>query len=468
MIESIKAKLWDLLKEKDVSLAMLYDREGNILWHKGRKIIGKTISEGERFSKSLIRKTLDSNDVYEVDDVFVTLTDNNLPESAIFLPIKSLIIVPVDSNFFLYIDSGTRKSFSDTDREVFKVLGELLGKMIQQIERTEKETGGISGISPQIQNIRKLVLKYSIELKPVLLVGETGVGKNHTAELIHRFSGRKGRFVEVSTPSIPESLFESEVFGHKRGAFTGANENKAGLIKEAEGGTIFFDEIGEIPLSFQAKLLQFIDTQKYRVLGDSSERIGDVRIIAATNRKFEEEIAEKRFRKDLFYRLNVLPLEIPPLRERREDIRFLIKENEKHLRGKRLGEEFWEAVMKHDWPGNIRELLHVLMRAGIELKGPTIGDDINDIIYNQGKQANTDSESQVDEAWKRIERGESFWDAVKGPFLNRDLNRSEVRQILNRALEICGGKYKKALDVFNIEAVEYKKFLNFLYDNDLK
>jgi DNA-binding NtrC family response regulator len=468
MIESIKAKLWDLLKEKDVSLAMLYDRDGNILWHKGRKIIGKTIDEGERFSKSLIRKTLDSNDVFEVDDVFVTLTDNNLPESAIFLPIKSLIIVPVDSNFFLYIDSGTRKSFSDTDREVFKVLGELLGKMIQHIERSEKETGGISGVSPQIQNIRKLVLKYSIELKPVLLVGETGVGKNHTAELIHRFSGRKGRFVEVATPSVPESLCESEVFGHKRGAFTGANENKAGLIKEAEGGTLFFDEIAEIPLSFQAKLLQFIDTQKYRILGDSSERKGDVRIIAATNRKFEEEIAENRFRKDLFYRLNVLPLEIPPLRDRREDIRLIVKENEKHLRGKRLGEEFWDAVMGHDWPGNIRELLHVLMRAGIELKGPVIGKEIDDIISNYGKPSGGTNDSQVDETWKRIENGEDFWEAVKKPFLNRDLNRREVKDILERALEKCGGKYKKVLEVFHVESSEYKKFLNFLYDNDLK
>ena len=468
MIESIKAKLWDLLKEKDVSLAMLYDRDGNILWHKGRKIIGKTITEGERFSKSLIRKTLGSTDVFEVDDVFVTLTDNNLPESAIFLPIKSLIIVPVNSHFFLYIDSGTRKSFSETDREVFKVLGELLGKMIQHIERTEKETGGITGVSPQIQNIRKLVLKYSIELKPVLLVGETGVGKNHTAELIHRFSGRKGRFVEVATPSIPESLFESEVLGHKRGAFTGANENKAGLIKEAEGGTLFFDEIAEIPLSFQAKLLQFIDTQKYRILGDSTERIGDVRIIAATNRKFEEEIAENRFRKDLFYRLNVLPLEIPPLRERREDIQLIIKEHEKHLRGKQLGEEFWRAVMQHDWPGNVRELLHVLMRAGIELKGPVIEQDINDIICNSGKQASGATDSQVDEAWKRIERGDDFWEVVKKPFLNRDLNRTEVKEILRRALDRCGGRYKKVLEIFNIESSEYKKFLNFLYDNDLK
>ncbi len=468
MIESIKAKLWDLLKEKDVSLAMLYDRDGNILWHKGRKIIGKTIDEGERFSKSLIRKTLDSNDVFEVDDVFVTLTDNNLPESAIFLPIKSLIIVPVDSHFFLYIDSGTRKSFKDTDREVFKVLGELLGKMIQQIERTEKDIGGITGVSTQIQSIRKLVLKYSIELKPVLLVGETGVGKNHTAELIHRFSGRKGRFVEVAIPSIPESLFESEVFGHKRGAFTGANENKSGLIKEAEGGTLFFDEIAEIPVSFQAKLLQFIDTQKYRILGDASEKISDVRIIAATNRNLEEEIAEKRFRKDLFYRLNVLPLKIPPLRERREDIGLIVKENEKHLRGKALGDEFWDIAMEYDWPGNVRELLHVLMRAGIELKGPVIGADINEIISDHGKRSSAGVGSQVDEIWKRIESGDDFWETVKNPFLNRDLNRTEVKEIINRALEKSDGKYKNTLQILNIDSSDYKKFLNFLYDNDLK
>jgi DNA-binding NtrC family response regulator len=467
MIESIKTKLWDLLKEKDVSLAMLYDREGNILWHMGREIIGKTIDEGERFSKSYIRKTLNSGGAVETEDVFITLTGSDLPESAIFLPIKSLIILPVDSHFFLYIDSGTKKSFTETDREVFKVLGELLGKMIEQIERNEKETGGISGSSPQIQKIRKLVLKYSIEIKPVLLIGETGVGKNHTAELIHRFSGRKGCYVEVAIPSIPESLFESEVFGHKKGAFTGANENKQGLIKEAEGGTLFFDEIADIPISFQAKLLQLIDTNKYRTLGDSSERRADVHIIAATNRSLEEEIKAGRFRKDLFYRLNALTLEIPPLRERKEDIRSIVKENEKHLKGKRIGPGFWEVVLRHEWPGNVRELLHVIWRAGIELKGPVIGKEIEDII--QGSYRSDDvSGNRVDQIWGEIQSGRSFWDVVKRPFLNRDLNRLEVKKIIDRALKCGDGKYKNVLDIFNVKSEDYKKFLNFIYDNNLK
>jgi transcriptional regulator with PAS, ATPase and Fis domain len=467
MIESIKAKLWDLLKEKDVSLAMLYDREGNILWHMGREIIGKTIDEGERFSKSYIKKTLNSGDVIETEDVFITLTGSDLPESAIFLPIKSLIILPIDSHFFLYIDSGTKKSFTETDREVFKVLGELLGKMIEQIERNEKEIGGISGSSPQIQKIRKLVLKYSIEIKPVLLIGETGVGKNHTAELIHRFSGRKGRYVEVAIPSIPESLFESEVFGHKKGAFTGANENKQGLIKEAEGGTFFFDEIADIPISFQAKLLQLIDTNKYRTLGDSTERKADVRIIAATNRSLGEEIKARRFRKDLFYRLNALTLEIPPLRERKEDMRSIVRENEKHFKGKRIGPGFWEVVLKHHWPGNVRELLHVIWRAGIELKGPVIGKEIEDII--QGSYRSDDvSGNRVDQIWGEIQSGRSFWEAVKRPFLNRDLNRLEVKKIIDRALKCGDGKYKNVLDIFNVKSEDYKKFLNFIYDNNLK
>jgi transcriptional regulator with PAS, ATPase and Fis domain len=468
MIESIKTKLWDLLKEKQVSLAMLYDREGRILWHKGRKIIGKTIHEGEGFSKSCIEKTIQNGSPVEQADVVIALSGDGLPQSARILYVKSLMIQPVAPNFFLYVDSGIKESFSPPDLEIFRVMGHLLGEMIDNIKKHQQDAGGISGTSKAIQKIRELVIKYSLEEEPVLLLGETGVGKNHIAELIHRFSGRKGPFTIVHTPSIPESLFESEVFGHKKGAFTGASDTKKGLVEEAEGGTLFFDEIAEVPISFQAKLLQFIETKKYRVLGDSKERKADVRILAASNRSLEDEVRQKQFRDDLYYRLNVLPIEIPPLRTRKEDIRSLVKENETHLRDKSISEEFWQVVMDHNWPGNVRELIHVIKRAGIQLKSPVIGREIATIILHHPKEKDEDETgSFIEHLRKEIHSGKNFWETAWKDFLNRDISRRELRGFLEKYYLESDKNLKSMSRQLNIEKKDYPRFISALHKYDI-
>lgn len=468
MIESIKAKLWDLLKEKQVSLAMLYDREGRILWHKGRKIKGKTIHEGEGFSKSCIEKTIQNHSPVEQADVVITLSGDGLPQSARILYVKSLIVQPVTPNVFLYVDSGIKESFSSSDLEVFKVMGHLLGEMIDNIKKRQQDIGGISGTSEAIQKIRELVIKYSLEEEPVLLLGETGVGKNHIAELIHRFSGRKGPFTIVHTPSIPESLFESELFGHKKGAFTGASDTKKGLAEEAEGGTLFFDEIAEVPISFQAKLLQFIETKKYRVLGDSKEKTADVRILAASNRSLEQETREKRFRDDLFYRLNVLPIEIPPLRTRKEDIRALVKENEIHLRGKSIGEEFWQVVLDHDWPGNVRELIHVIKRAGIQLKNPVMGKEIETIIFHHPREkAEEETGSSIEHLREEIRSGKTFWETAWKLFLNRDISRRDLHGFLEKYYIESDKNLKIMSRQLNIDEKDYPRFISALHKYDI-
>ncbi|MCK5055525.1 MAG: sigma-54-dependent Fis family transcriptional regulator [Candidatus Aminicenantes bacterium] len=463
MIESIKARLWNLLKEKEVSLAMLYDKEGRILWHRGRKIKGKTITEGEGFSKSYIENTLHSGDPVEQKDVVISLSGDGLPLSARILYVKSLLIQPVTSNIFLYVDSGIKESFSLSDCEVFKVMGHLLGEMIEQIKKNQRDTGGISGSSRIVGEIREQVVRYSLEEEPVLLIGETGVGKNHVAELIHRFSGRKGPFVVINTPSIPETLFESELFGHIKGAFTGAAENKKGLVREAEGGTLFFDEIGEISLTFQAKLLQLIDTKKYRSLGDPRERTADVRIVAAGNRDLKEEIDLKRFRQDLYFRLNVLPIKIPPLRERKEDIREIVAEYSDHLRGKETGSGFWEAMFAYDWPGNVRELIHVLKRAGIQLPGPKIDREIEAIIKADKEEGTVQSTSFADTLRESVTAGRSFWDTAWKHFLNRDINRYEMITFLD-AYFIESDKNLKAMSQrLNIKDKDYPRFISALH-----
>jgi transcriptional regulator with PAS, ATPase and Fis domain len=327
MFESIKSQLWDILKKKEISLVMIFDKNGEILWHKGRKIEGKSIHLGAGFPRSFAKKIITHGDIIKKENVEIVAFGDNLSESALNLSVKSLIILPIKKDFFLYVDSGTKEYFTDADIEVFRVMGQLLEKMIENVMENEADINGITGVSSEIKKIREMVLKYSLEEEPVLLIGETGVGKSHIAELIHQYSGRSGRFVVAEITSIIENLFESTMFGHRKGSFTDAKDDRIGLVREADKGTLFIDEISEVPISCQAKLLRFIDKKRYRVIGESKEREADVRIVAASNRDLQQAINDKEFREDLYYRLHVLEIEIPPLRGRKEDIREFITKN---------------------------------------------------------------------------------------------------------------------------------------------
>ncbi len=234
------------------------------------------------------------------DDVVVMAAGAELPQSARILYLRSLLILPIENDFFLYLDSGSKERFSAADCEVFRALGELLGETIARIRSRGADVGGIAGSSPAMQRVREQVVAYSLEEEPVLLVGETGVGKNHIAELIHRASGRKGPMVVVRCPSIPESLFESEMFGHRRGSFTGADESRPGLVQEADGGTLMLDEVSEVPTPLHSKLLAFVETRRYRVLHEAREREADVRLVAASNRELAKEVRQGRFRSNLY------------------------------------------------------------------------------------------------------------------------------------------------------------------------
>jgi transcriptional regulator with PAS, ATPase and Fis domain len=469
MLESIKAKIWELLREKDVSLVMLYNRDGKILWHRGRSIDGSTVSAGDGFSRSFIEAAFRKRSApLERENVVIAPEAGDMTRSARVLRIKSLIIQPIGDQFFLYIDSGVKDSFSASDREVFKTIGSLLGETIEQVRRNEGEADGISGSSPEIERIRDLVLRYSLEEDPVLLLGETGVGKSRIAELIHRYSGKKGKFYTVNTPGIPENLFESEVFGHRRGAFTDARCDKRGFVDEAAGGTLFFDEIAEIPLSFQAKLLRFLETRKYHVLGEPEEKEANVRILAASNRDLPEAIRAKQFREDLYFRLQILTIAIPPLRDRREDIRALVLENQQQLRGKEIGPGFWEALQAHDWPGNTRELVTVLLRAGIDSPDPVTGAEVQMLVRQSGlPNATSGDEGDVSASEARLDAGEDFWQAVWRPFLRRDLNKSQVRRILARGYAGNQFSLKKLSQAWRIEEREFKKFIAILHKYEI-
>jgi NtrC-family two-component system response regulator AlgB len=206
----------------------------------------------------------------------------------------------------------------------------------------------------------------------ILILGESGTGKGELSQAIHGWSKRaKKSCVTINCPSLTAELMESELFGHSRGAFTGASESTLGRVNQADGGTLFLDEIGDFPLTLQPKLLRFIQDKEYERVGDPVTRRADVRILAATNLNLEDMVRDGRFREDLLYRLNVITLHLPPLRERREDIlnladRFLarfVKEYARPARG--FSDEAREALLSYRWPGNIRELRNVVERASI-------------------------------------------------------------------------------------------------------
>ena len=467
MIEAIKAKLWGVLQQKEVSLAMVYDHHGRILWHRGRSITGRTVDEGEGFPKSLIRTTLAERREVEGEDVVVMAAGAELPQSARTLFLRSLLVLPIERDFYLYLDSGSREAFTVADREVFRAMGELLGESIAGIRAASSDPGGVAGSSPAMQRVRELLLRYALEDEPVLLLGETGVGKNHLAELIHRASGRRGRLVVAHCPSISESLFESEMFGHRRGAFTGAGEGRGGLVQEAEGGTLMLDEVSEVPTSVQAKLLAFVETRRFRPVGEAREQTAEVRLLAASNRDLAAEVRAGRFRSDLYYRLNVLPIAIPPLRERPEDLPDLVQHHLHLLRGTRPGPGFFEAIARHSWPGNVRELIQVLKRVGIQLPDSEVGGEVEELLVAGPELAADGGGARVVELETAIRSGASFWDTAWRAFLDRDLNREELRGLLRRAFAAEGGSLRRLAEALHVGPDDYPRFVSALHKYDV-
>ncbi len=471
MLEILKNKIWDILKKKDVSLVMIYDSSGEIYWHRGREITGKDVFNGVGFCKSLIKDSIVRKESIQHENVLLSYSGDDLSKTAISLSVKSLLIIPLGGDLFLYLDSGSRDRFDKSELDAFTLLGELLRELIGHLRSQEIDGEGLTGDSEAMQSLRELILKFSFEDEPVLLLGETGVGKSFSAKLIHNYSGRKGRFVNAGAPDIQENLFESTLFGHKKGSFTDAYSDRMGLVQAAENGTLFIDEIAEIPIASQAKLLNFIETKKYRVLGENFERKANIRIITATNVDLVEAIRSKKFREDLFYRLNILELKIPPLRERKEDIRNLVMANRMFLKGKVLKDDFWSELLEYDWPGNIRELFTILKQAGILLDSPIDGKGVSELIKKSAannpavisNSSQMDENKKIDEMWNLIEEENCYWDVIWRPFLDRKIDASVVKEVIKKAYKKGHGNFKDTVRILNIEMTDYPRFISYLH-----
>ncbi|MDX2194433.1 MAG: sigma-54 dependent transcriptional regulator [Gemmatimonadales bacterium] len=233
---------------------------------------------------------------------------------------------------------------------------------------------GLIGVSPAMEAVARFALRAAPSAHPVLVLGESGTGKELVARALHARSGRSA-FVPVNCAALPEPLLESELFGHERGAFTGADRARPGLFEVADGGTLFLDEIGELPLALQPKLLRALDSGEVRRVGAAEARTVDVRVIAATNRDLEQEVAAGRFREDLFWRLNVLACALPPLRERPDDIPALVDAflpDAGPGARRTLAPEALGLLLAYHWPGNVRELRAVVQRAAVLAEGAVI------------------------------------------------------------------------------------------------
>lgn len=259
----------------------------------------------------------------------------------------------------------------------------------------------IIGASKQMQQVAQQIFEVADMSTTVLITGESGTGKELVAKAIHNQSSRRTKpILTINCASIPDELFEAEMFGHRRGAFTGAIESRPGYIQLADGGSLFLDEIGDMPLRAQAKILRFIEDKSYISVGERLPRTSDVRIIAATNQNLEQLVKEKKFREDLYYRLSIYKIEIPPLRERKEDIPllalyFILKfasEINKPVSG--IDEEAIKVLMEYDYPGNVRELRNIIESTVIHLKHP--GNITSNDLY---PRLPTHPKKEIKESW---------------------------------------------------------------------
>ena len=311
-------------------------------------------------------------------------------------------------------------------------------------ERPREEHGPVSLVynSPAMKQMLEIIRKVASTSVPILITGETGTGKSRLAEYIHRASAfRNMPFLTIDCAALPESLLESELFGHVKGAFTGAVNSRRGLLEEAQGGTVFLDEIGELSPSTQAKLLRAIQEHEIRPVGSNRSVSINVRFIAATHRRLEEDVKTGRFREDLFYRLSVIPLYLPPLRERREDLAALIgffinRFNERYGRNvTQISPAAMNILYSQPWKGNIRELENVLERA---------------FLLTEGDRLMPESLGMLTDGTPLVSSSASGQEAPETPLSLSDAVRNAEVQALQQALSLCNGNKTQAAELLGI------------------
>jgi DNA-binding NtrC family response regulator len=365
---------------------------------------------------------------------------------------------------------------------------------LMAIPESDRDDFALIGESPAMVALRMEMDLAARSQAKVLISGETGAGKEVVARLIHHNGQRRSRrFVALNCSGIPETLLESELFGHTRGSFTGAYRDKPGLVRLADNGTLFLDELGEMSLRMQAVLLRFAETGEVQPVGaDGPTGRTDVRLITATHRDLRAQIDSGAFREDLYYRLNVIQIRVPPLRERGEtDVRqllhfFLHRASALHaLPVPQLTADTERMLIAYRWPGNVRELKNITERLVVgNAIGPVTPDALPPDVRGgdapagvsrtkaaaQGTPASTTVAAPpttvAEGLWDRMLNGESFWTVVHQPFKSHDLTRADVRALIFRGLQYTRGNYRQLVKLFHMPDSDYKRFLSFLSQHD--
>jgi transcriptional regulator with GAF, ATPase, and Fis domain len=363
------------------------------------------------------------------------------------------------------------------------------------------QSAELIGTSPEMLELREEITRISNSDAKVLVTGESGVGKELVARAIHTQSPRvSSPFVAMNCAGLPETLLESELFGHVKGSFTGAYRDKAGKLELADRGTVFLDEVGEMTLRMQGLLLRFLETGELQKVGSDRPTVRvNVRVIAATNRDLRVLITEGKFREDLFYRMNVINLVVPPLRERRADIPLLVEHfmtrfgqhatanahggsngngngsgngNGHVHHALTLSAEAMTALVDYPWPGNVRELENVIERIIVKSRGEIAElDDLPpEIRHQRGVSLRPKRERRrtvADDLYKKLrDEQASFWTTVYPLYMQREITKENVRDLVRKGLEEARGNYRIVAKLFNMDGDDYKKFLNFLRKHD--
>ena len=336
------------------------------------------------------------------------------------------------------------------------------------------------GHTPEIEELRARIRVVAPSTAKVLVSGESGVGKELVSRAVHAQSRRaEGPFVPVNCAGMPESLLETELFGHLKGSFTGAYRDKCGMLEFADGGTVFLDEIGEMTVRMQGLLLRFLETGELRKVGDTlpTGRV-DVRVVAATNSDLRQMVSQKTFREDLFYRLDVIHLTVPPLRQRKQDIPLLIDHflerfataNASVVR--RIAPDALMRLVEYSWPGNVRELENVI--ESLVIRTPTAIATVDDLpgtvltpaALHDDDQPAPDSRLATELYRRVVHQGKSFWALVHPLFMRRDITTRDVRDVVRQGLTQTHGSYTQLTRLFNMQPIDYKRFMTFLRKHD--
>jgi two-component system, NtrC family, response regulator PilR len=412
----------------------------------------------------------------------IVISDIRMPDTTGVDLLRFCKEVSPQSHFLLItgvptIETAIAAVNAGADRYVIKdhELVDQLRRAVRQVDETlrlKDEAGylrrelrrltgqdNIIGHSPKMRAIFEMILTIAPQSSRVLITGETGTGKELVARAIHENSARvQAPFITINCGAFPETLLESELFGYMKGAFTGANENREGLFRAADGGTLFLDEIGNMSLPMQVKLYRVLQEGKVRPLGSSEETNVDVRVIAATNKDLDKTIAAGEFREDLYYRLSVIPIQLPPLRERREDIPLLARAFLERFRAamgkpvKGISPEAMSLLEAYEWPGNVRELENTMERS-VALE---TGDSISAAVLPE-KIARRASEARVTPARTTNGQQASLQFPEGGLDLEKHIQEME-RAYLVAALEQCDGVGTRAADLLKMS---YRSFRHY-------